>query len=156
VTVAKRVAIAVNVWLVAIPFAGAAAVAVFIELLLTTGFGSSGGRFGAIAAITTITVATFLATAAPTKLVSGYVARTSNGAFHAGPIVVGVAAGFLAGTVVQFVEGAGAVAAFALIAVIGPISGAVLGTLVNVPLRPIAVGVASAVLALMFVVVFGR
>ena len=134
----------IKVWLVGMLFAGIATVVGFIAFLFGTGFHSQNAPLAYI----TLTALPFLATAAPTKLLSGHVARASNGAFHAGPMVLGLVAGFVLGAAVGLEFGTAA--AFLFAGMIGPIIGAMLGTLVKLAVSPAVAGVISAVLGVIF------
>src|SRR5215213_2176459 len=89
----NRIAIAVRVSLVTMMCAGAAMIAGVIIFAVGTGFSNPKPMLSYV----TLIVLPFLATAVPTKLMSGYVSRASNGAFHAGPMVLGAAAGSFVG-----------------------------------------------------------
>ena len=139
----KRLTIAFNVWMVAALCVGVVTFVGFIIVLVGTGFHSPNPPLAYI----TLTVLPFLATATPTKLMSGYVARESKGACHAGPIVLGVAAGFVAAAALSFALGSTAV--LVLTGIVGPIAGAILGTLVKLRMSAVAAGAVSAGLGLL-------
>ena len=142
---ANRITIAIRVWLVAMLFAGIATIVGFIAAFLGTGFHSPNPPLAYI----TLTVLPFLATATPTKLLSGYVSRASNGAFHAGPMVMFSAAGCLIALLVGLNLNAG-IATWLLAGIIGPLIGAMLGTAVKRALSPVAAGAISAALGVVF------
>jgi len=134
-------------WMLAVGmlFAGGASIVGFIVFALGTGFSNPKPVLSYI----TLTALPFFAIAAPTKVLSGYVSRASNGAFHAGPMVLGGAAASLVGLVVSLNFNA-VFTAFVLAGVVGPIIGATLGTLVKLAVSPFAAGAISAVLGVMF------
>ena len=140
-----RIRIAFFVWLVTLAFVGVATFAGFIIFLLGTGFANP----KPVLSYVTLTVLPFLATAFPTKVLSAYVSRASNGASHAGPMVLGLAAGFVAGSAVGLALDTGMAFILAAI-VVGPIIGATLATLVKLRVPPVAAGAVSAVLGLIF------
>ena len=143
-----RISIAIQVWLVGILFAGVATVMLFAGIMFFSLSHAYGG--GPLPWINDA-LWPFLAGAAATKVMSGYVSRRSNGAFHAGPMVVGVGVGFLAGWIATFLLVFDVAAGFVLAGAVGPIGGAILGTLVNIKMHPLAVGAACATPVLMLI-----
>ena len=140
----NRFAIAIRVWLAGIVFAGAAAIAGFVIFAVGTGFANPDNTLSYI----TLTVLPFLATAGAAQATAAYVTRASNGAFHSGPMVLGLIAGFIVGAIVGFTidEIFGVITA----GVAGPILGAMLGTRATLAVPPLAAGVVSAALGLLF------
>ena len=143
----NRLAIAATVWLVGVPFYVAT---MFPVMLLTVVYGAAGHSSGPESPVPYIALALApaLVAAVVTKLMSGYVARSSNGVFHAGPITVGLGAGLFAGVIMNVVLGGRQEFGPALTAAIaGQLTGALLGTFIPVPMKPLMAATCTLVLA---------
>ena len=151
----NRLAIAATVWLVGVPFYAAT---MFSVMLLTVVYGNPSGHGNdpeSPVPYIALALAPALVALAVTRLMSGYVARSSNGMLHAGPIAVGLGPGLFAGLFVNVLLGGRAGFGAALTAAIaGQLTGALLGTFIPVPMKPAMAATCALVIAAI-AVVFG-
>ena len=135
-----RIRIARAVWLATLLLAIPAAGVMFLIVVSTVNLSGHGQVSRAPFLVVALVPAIVAALA--TKLTSSYVSRTSNGTTHAGPVVLGCAAGFLFG----WWLGSSAGGATTLLTIaIASFAGAVAGTYIAIAIRPIAVGIAFAI-----------
>ena len=143
----RRLAIAAGVWIVWLPLNLVAIALVVLVALPGLNPSGHGNEPESVLPYIAAAVTQFLVAAAVTRLISRQVATSSAGAIYAGPIAVGLGAGFLAGMFANYAMPLGGVEAAISAGLIFPLVGALAGTFIPVRLTPLAAGACMMVVA---------
>jgi hypothetical protein len=134
-----RIRIAAAVWLLTMALAVPAGAVMFLIVVSTMNL--SGHGQVSIAPLLVVALVPPLMAALAARLMAPHVARVSGQQIHAGPVVLGCVAGFLFG---WWLGSSGGALAFITIAM-GSFAGALAGTFIQAPVRPLIVGIAFAI-----------